>query len=330
MSLILSGGIALAVIGGLGLLLFDDPEPGGLGGVSLGGAATIFMAAIAILPQRRMPDWAIGVRGDRLSRNVNAVPLVALGWAFAAAAGVGALIETDPVEAAYAVLIAAIAPVALARSLQGFLESARGFRAWAGARGLAYAPEVDPPDATPLLRRGTYRYAINCVRGEIAARAGGLLCQLGVVTIDDDGQEVTSASARRYTILAVPVPDVGERLPVLVCAPRSRVPGYDAIAAMERKLERIDLESSDFESRWDLAIEKGGDQSWLRRLFEPTFTELLSLSDPGWGWEVQAGMLVVYESGWRRSSADLDRVVDRAEPIVARLVDEAGHTSRPA
>jgi len=313
---------------GVAVVALPEVEDPNAIGAPLGLAAGVFTALAAVSPGRRMPDWAVGLgRSDPAARPAMA-PLLALGWALAAIAGGAAWVSAGALHGLFAALIGGVVPAGLLISLQRFLRGAEATRAWALERGVEWAPEGEVPEATPLLREGTYTYALNTCSGELAPGLNGSLMHLGSVRVDES-PEGSSHTTRRFTVVVASVPDPGERLRLCVCAPRSRVPGYDALDGLLKRLRRIDLESIDFERRYELAIEKGGDESWLRRLFEPTFTEQLALPDGGAvGWELENGTLAAYRPGYATDPAELDRIVGLASLVAARVRDEVG--VRPA
>lgn len=318
-------GIAGVIVAGVGTLI-TSPDPGDIGGEMVGALPALLTGLAAIVPGRRMPDWALGLEGGRPSTLFRA-PLVVLGFVLAAMGWFLGTFGLSALDGLVALAVGVVAPLGVVWSLGRFLESARRMSAWADSQGHAWRAEYQPPEATPLLRAGDYRYAINEVEGELGGSEAGRLFHLGCVEIDSDSDGTTSQTTRRFTALLRTVPDVSSRLELCVCQPRSKIPGYDALEMKTKRLRRIDLESSDFEARFELAIPKEEDESWLRRLFEPTFTEALTLSDGTWGWELEGGKLLVYEAGWQDDAATLDRLARHAALVGARIADEAGESA---
>jgi hypothetical protein len=289
--------------------------------------AALITALAALAPRRRMPDWAIGLGDPARAPRPAASPLVGLGWALAALAFIAALIASGVAQAIAAAAIAAVVPAGLVVSLDRFLAGARATQAWAATRGLGWSPEGEVKAATPLLREGDYNYTLNACSGEMAAGFSGAAMHLGSVAIDkssDGGGHTT----RRFTVVVATVADPGKRLPLCICTPRSRIPGYQALDALLKRLRRVDLESIEFERRYELAIGKDTDETWLRRLFEPTFTERMTLAGGGrMGWEIEAGTLTAYTTGYATSATELDSLVDFARVVAARVKAEAEQTA---
>ena len=325
-----AGAVFLVVLFLVGIVLDpgDEVERAQNGAVHIGFGmfAALIVAGAAIVPGRRMPDWAIGLRESAEPLPPVRAPLVSLGWVLTALAALGGLIAGGIGAAIGAAAIASVAPFALARSLRRFLERANRTRDWAAERKLDWHPEGEVPHTTPLLRDGTYQYALNVIEGELADGVRGRLFHLATVEITgshDDQSESTS----RSTALVTSVPDPGKRLPLCVCAPRSRIPGTAAYEAWRRKLTRIDLVSSEFERRFELAIDREGDEIWLRRLFEPTFLErMIKLTEGRLGWELEGGDLTVYQQGYVSSPAELERLVDLAAIVAERVRVEVAET----
>ena len=305
-----------------------EAERAAAGGVDVGAGmlAALLVAMVAVVPGRRMPDWAIGLREGAAPLPPLRAPLVTLGWVFTGLAAIGGFVAGGAGAALGAAAIAAVAPLGLARSLRRYLERANRTRAWAGERGLEWHPEGEVPERTPLLRDGTYRYALNVIEGEIAEGLPGRILHLACVEIDED-PEGSGERTSRYTVAVASVPDPGERLPLCVCAPRSRLPGGDAYEARRRKLTRVDLVSSEFERRFELAMDRKGDEIWLRRLFEPTFLErMIKLTAGRLGWELEGGALTVYQQGYVSSPAELERLVELAAIVAERVRAEVAET----
>jgi hypothetical protein len=321
------GAVGLGVAAVAGWLLSDQNDPNALGGIGVGFLAALIAALVALIPGRRMPDWAIGLGNPARSPRPASSPLVRLGWALTGIAFIGGLIASGLPHAIAAAAIAAVVPAGLVVSLDRFLAGARATQAWAAERVLDWSPEGDVNAATPLLREGDYNYTLNVCSGELAAGLTGSVMHLGSVEVDEssDGGGHTT---RRFTVVVTAVADPGKRLPLCICSPRSRIPGYQALDALLKRLRRVDLESIDFERRYELAIDKKTDESWLRRLFEPTFTERMALAGGGrMGWEIESGTLTAYTTGYATSAAELDAVVELARLVADRVNTEAEQTA---
>ena len=325
------GAVFLGVLLAAGLLLSggDEAEQAQRGGGWLGfGMLAVLIVGVALLvPGRRLPDWAIGLQDEQGPIPLLHTPVVVLGWSLAAVATVAALVVDGPAEAVGAAAIAAVAPLGTAYSLQRFLQRATRTQGWAAARGLRWHPEGELPERTPLLREGEYRYATNVIEGTLADGLEGTICHLACVTVDHH-HEGSSERTARFTALVASVPDPGKRLPLCVCAPRSHIPGEDAYEGWRKKLVRIDLESSEFERRFELAIDRKSDEVWLRRLFEPTFVERMTLLPTArLGWELEGGALTVYEAGYVTEPSELERLTELASLVAERVRREVGETT---
>jgi len=324
------GAALLAVLFAVGMLSQGGDEAerieGGATGFTFGLVAALLIALVTVVPGRRMPDWAIGLRGSAPPQPALQAPLVLLGWALTALATVAALAIDGPLQALYALAITIVAPLGLGHSIHRFVERASRTRAWAAARGLEWRPEGELPERTPLLREGDWRYATNLVAGPILGEVDATVAHLACVEVEE-GSDGGSETTKRFTVLVAPVADPGDRLPLCICAPRSRIPGYDALDALLKKLRRIELVSAEFERRFDLRIDRKGDEVWLRRLFEPTFIERMTMLDRGrLGWELERGTLAVYSAGYVSDPAELDRLVDLAGLVGERIRAEVAET----
>ena len=324
--------VAVAVVVGFLTQGGDEVEraESGAVGFGLGLFAALLTGLAALGPGERMPDRAIGLRDSAPPTVALRVPLVVAGWVLAALAAVAATAIGGLGEGLGALAVGVVAPLGLAWSVHRFLERATRTQEWASARGLRWHPDGDVEERTPLLREGTYRYATNLVEGPLPGGGTATIMHLGAVTVDEhpDG---SSETTRRFTVLLGSTADPGARLPLCICAPRSPVPGYDAVAAFSKKLRRIDLASAEFERRFELMIDRRGDEVWLRRLFEPTFVERLILLDPGRiGWELEGSALTVYEAGYVSGATELDRLVEVATLVQGRVEREVAETGQLA
>ena len=109
------------LVGGVVAALLLDSEAGQLHAAGFGLVASILTVVVVIGAGGDLPDRAIGVAGGRLPTNVQAVPVVALGWLLAGIGALAALLVGGLEHALFALLLGAVGPLALARSLSRFL-----------------------------------------------------------------------------------------------------------------------------------------------------------------------------------------------------------------
>lgn len=105
-------------------LLVPDHDSGDVHGAAFGFVASILTVIVVLAPGRDLPDRAIGVREGRPPEDVHSVPVVAFGWLLAAVGAIAALLVAGVDDGLFAAAMGAVAPLALARSLNRFLSAA--------------------------------------------------------------------------------------------------------------------------------------------------------------------------------------------------------------
>ena len=118
-------GLGLLLLAGAGALLLES-GPGQPNAAGFGLAASILTVVVVIAAGSDLPDRAIGIEDGRLPANVQAVPVIALGWLLAGIATLTALLVGGLDHALFALLLGAAGPLALARSLSRFLAGSEG------------------------------------------------------------------------------------------------------------------------------------------------------------------------------------------------------------
>jgi hypothetical protein len=194
------------------------------------------------------------------------------------------------------------------------------FVAYARARGLNLATKAGvPTSAVPLMRKGDKRTCNQAMHGTIL----GAPCTLAnytytEVSTDSDGSRTESNYP--YLILHVPLPpEVGARYAGVHLNPSGLTLG-----ALQDKLAKdhaVQLESADFNKRYNLRAADSQDEVALYELFSPPFIEALTLG-PKIHWQQVGTDLVIYRKKHETEARDLDAFVALAAPVVQRYREE--------
>jgi len=113
-------------------------------------------------------------------------------------------------------------------------------------------------------------------------------------------------------------------VPGLYC---NRKSGFRFMEKMEdvfRSKERVHLESEALEEHYEIFVDKGQDQNWLRQLFSPTFIVWLTDSAPEkFAFELESGELCCNVSGHKKDAAHLDGMREAAASVAQRIREES-------
>ncbi|MGN6557249.1 MAG: hypothetical protein ACTHLH_04465, partial [Solirubrobacterales bacterium] len=180
-----------------------------------------------------------------------------------------------------------------------------------------------------LLRKGDDRYANRTLRGQIADGIEGTLALYTYEeeTTDSDGDKQTNYY--RYTLGLVEVPECVAHLPELYCQRKFGLRSLEKFEDVFRtKKERVKLESTALDEKYEIFASKEQDAVWLRRLFSPTFIVWLSEAAPDkFAFELVNGMLCCYVNGHKEDTAELDGIAAATATVAKRLRDESAETS---
>jgi hypothetical protein len=181
------------------------------------------------------------------------------------------------------------------------------------------------PQATPLLRKGSDRYAERMLEGPLG---DGVQGSLSLYTYEEEtsGSEGnTQTNYYRYTVGFAELPECANFVPELYCR---RKFGLRALEKFEdvfrRSKERIKLESEALDERYEIFAAKGEDANRLRQLFSPTFIVWLTDSAPEkFAFELVDGALCCYVSGHKKKAEELDAVRAATAAVATRLREES-------
>lgn len=224
--------------------------------------------------------------------------------------------------AAVAVLILAmiiVLVIADSKSADSF------FELYAAQRGLALGGRSPFPEVTPLLSKGTDRYAERTFTGQIAEDVQGVLALYTYETESTDSKGNRETQYHRFTVGLVEIPECTRFVPELFCQQKFGLRSLEKFEdVFRRSKERVKLESEVLDKKYEIFAGKGQDANWLRQLFSPTFIVWLTDEAPKkFAFELVNGSLCCYIHGHEDDAEGLDMVAHAAGHVGRRLQEEA-------
>jgi hypothetical protein len=269
-----------------------------------------------------VPDDANDLRGFHFRRLLRrpatwiVTPIAVVAAAGGGAALVGPAIGAAAAGAVFLLALLVVFAIADSRAEGAF------FDAYASERGMALAGKGPLPPSTPLLRKGSDRYAVRTLSGPLGAGVDGVLALYTYEEKSTDGEQTQYYG---YTLGMVDVPECAGFLSELICqrklGPRALEKLEDAFRGSK---QRVELESAALDERYEIFTGKEQDQVWLRRLFSPTFIVWLGEEAPEkFAFELVGGSLCCYVSGHKKKAAELDTIRAASAAVATRLREEA-------
>ena len=271
------------------------------------------------------PDDANDLRGFHFKRLLRK-PLtwILIGVFTLMAAGVAAAL-VGPALGGAAFVVALLVGLLIVFAIADSKAADAFFETYAQQRGLALGGKGPLPPATPLLKKGDDRYANRTLSGRIADGIEGTLALYTYEeeTTDSDGDRQTNYY--RYTLGLVEVPDCVAHCPELYCQRKFGLRSLEKFEDVFRgDKERVKLESTELDEKYEIFAGKGQDAVWLRRLFAPTFIVWLNEAAPDkFAFELVDGTLCCYVNGHKESAAELDAIAAATAAVAKRLREEA-------
>jgi hypothetical protein len=242
----------------------------------------------------------------------------------------GALVLGSALGGAAAALAAPVVVVALVLAWAWAGADARAERAFwhSVADALGYQPFLDVAAmsrTTPLLHAGDRRRYSHALAGPLGG--SGLPARLAHYRYDvrhENRKGDGVWTKYRFTVCLVEI-EPGMRLfrGIYLRARRGVAGRVNHDWLRSRRLEAVELESSDFNASYELLVAPEQDAGRLRELFDPKTIVWLAEHPLRPHFEFRAGYLVVYVPGYLE---DLGRVVwllEAAERLAGRFVAEA-------
>jgi hypothetical protein len=202
------------------------------------------------------------------------------------------------------------------------------FAVYAEQRGMALSGRGEVESVTPLLCRGSDRYAEHSFAGPLAEDVDGLLALYTYEETTGSGKD-QQTSYYPYTIGLVEVPECAAQVPELLCRRKFGLKVFEGLEdAFRKSRQRVELESEALDENYEIFSLKEQDQVWLRRLFSPTFVVWLGEEAPEkFAFELVGGKLCCYVNGHKKSAAELDVVRAATAAVTRRLREESLETS---
>jgi hypothetical protein len=232
-------------------------------------------------------------------------------------------------------LVMALAPagvVALVLGLAAFIADRRAeasfFRSFADLTGLDYVDRWELPAFTPLLGAGTRQWCEHWMLGEVVkdpALSGGFghfVYERRKESEGSAGRVGRTVERARFTVCAI---DIESSLPLfkgVFLRPRRslfelRSDWLDGFATHTSEVESIA-----FTEKYELRLADDQDELLLRELLSPSLISWLAGHPLTPGFELRAGMLVVFVPRPLDESGQLTFLLDAAGEIARRVVAE--------
>jgi hypothetical protein len=204
------------------------------------------------------------------------------------------------------------------------------YDSYCSSHGLTRASSPNIGELTPLLRKGDKSNTDEMFSGELAPGMNGNLVLYTYTEVhrDSDGDETETDYP--FTIVHIEMPEIVPHLPELSVENA----GFKFFDKLEDKFggnERVTLESEAFHDRYEVFVQKGQDQIWVRRLFSPTWIVWLTEQTPkDFAFELENGNLIAYVPRHRDDVAGLEAMTAVGTAVAARLLEEVAETSPKA
>jgi hypothetical protein len=276
-------------------------------------------------PTQPVPEDANDLRGYHFRRLMKKGLTIGLGGAFVLAAGIGVAAAVKPIlglaAAGAALLIVLIVVFAIADSQA----EDDFFRAYANARGLQWTDSRGSlPPVTSLLQKGDARYTEMTLTGQLPAGPNGVLAHYTYEEETTDSEGNRQTSYYHFTVVFCELPDVATVVQELALQRRAGFRFLDSTEDKFRKRQRVEIESEEFDKRYETFIGEHDDMNRARQIFEPTFIVWLAENAPkDFSFELDAGALCLAVKGQLESARQLDALCAGAGVVAKRLAGEA-------
>jgi hypothetical protein len=193
------------------------------------------------------------------------------------------------------------------------------YKAYASSRNLERVKDYSLPPLTDLLRKGDRRYTGETFRGHLPGGLDGTLAHYTYVEVTHDSKGRRQESHHPFTLAVFELPSA-HPVPSISLARNSIFGGL--IDALSSK-DRVDLESQDFNKKFDLYLEKNHDANWLRQLFSPKFiVDLCDSPLTGLGFEIEDRTLIIFDKGRKDGADELDRHATASCEVARHILTE--------
>ena len=230
-------------------------------------------------------------------------------------------------------LVVAVAAVAADRSA-----ATSFFRHYARSLGLVYWPRSSLPALTPLLGAGDRRWIEHWMQGALPGEPllGGGLGQLVWEEREEGAREealsIGKAAARhRVTICVADLEPSIRRFHGVFLHPRRGLIATTPDWLRRTHTRSIQVESTAFSRRYELLVADDQDEIVARQLLSPSLVVWLAEHPLAPGFEIRAGMLVVFVDRPLSDEGNLTYLLDATRRLAARVLAETKEAAgRPA
>lgn len=274
---------------------------------------------------------ANATRGEHLRALIGkGVTLAAAAGAVVLAGGIGVALvglAIGAAAAAGALLLALLVVwvIADSRAEEDFFEAYAAQRSLAtgGGRGSL-------PNATGLLRQGVRSYTQRTFAGRLPGGLDGLLALYTYETEHTDSKGNRHTSYHHFTVVLAAVAGAKDFIHHLACQRRSGFRFLDSAEDVFRNRERVEVESEEFDRRFELFIGEGDDPNRARQLLSPTFVDWMASGNEDFAFELEGGILVCNLPGHLDSSKEFDEFCEAAAQVAERISTEARESGEVA
>ena len=140
-----------------------------------------------------------------------------------------------------------------------------------------------------------------------------------------------------YTVALTKAPRAERFIPTLACRPRSGLRVFEGVEdfLLHRGMVRVQLESVEFDERFELFVSEQHDANWVRQLFGPSFIVWLTHEPPeGFTFEYGGGTICASVEDHRNTAEELDALVDGLRGVTRavreQVFEKLGRAKRPA
>src|SRR3954447_22418001 len=293
-------------------------------GLALGfGSMSVASQPQAPLPE--VPQDANDLRGFHMRRLLKKPVTQIIGGICIVGVGVGLAVGTKPVFGLAGAALAALVVLIVVFVIADNKAEDDFFRAYASARGLQWSDSRGSlPPVTALLQKGDARYTELTLTGQLPAGPNGLLAHYTYEeeSTDSDGNRQTSYY--HFTVAFCELPEVAMICQELALQRRSGFRFLDSTEDKFRKRQRVEVESEEFDKRYETFIGEHDDMNTARQIFEPSFIVWLSENAPkNFSFELVSGALCLAVKGQLQNAKDLDALSAAAGIVARRLAGEA-------
>ena len=139
-----------------------------------------------------------------------------------------------------------------------------------------------------------------------------------------------------YTVALTKAPRAEQFIPALACRPRSGLRVLEGVedVLLHRGIVRMELESVEFDERFELFVSEQHDANWVRLFFGPGFIVWLTHEPPeGFAFEYGGGTICANLEDHRDSHAELAGLLGGLEGVTRaireQIFEKLGRAQRP-